>query len=492
MILIRREFLLNALKLFDLALMVGSFLLTTLLILRKSAAMPFSDFFSMRIKVGNFVLFFALLVLWHVIFSSFGLYNSRRMSGRRRDAIETFKATTVGTFLICVAALAFRIRMVSPSFLLVFWATATAVAVTQRLLLRSVLERIRLRGRNLRNMLIVGTNSRALDFASRIEGSPELGYRILGFVDQEWTGLENLNSRGYLLSNPTRLMFAHNFIVSDLDHLPRFLRRNVVDEVVIALPFGSLHSQAARIAVLCEEQGITTRVLSNIFDLKVPHARAEEFEATSLITNHTGIAEGWPVLVKRGLDIVLSAILLVMLAPLMLLVAALIKFTSPGPVLFTQNRVGYNKRIFKIYKFRTMTPGAEQRIKELEHLNEVSGPVFKIKNDPRITSIGKLLRQTSIDELPQLFNVLIGDMSLVGPRPLPERDYQGFNQDWQRRRFSVRPGITCLWQVAGRSSITFDKWMQLDLQYIDTWSLSRDLEILLRTIPAVLKGSGAA
>jgi exopolysaccharide biosynthesis polyprenyl glycosylphosphotransferase len=479
MIPIRREFLLNALKLFDLALMVGSFLLTTLLILRKSGAMPFSDFFSMRIKVGNFVLFFGLLVLWHVIFSSFGLYNSRRMSGRRRDAIEAFKATTGGTLLIWVAALAFRIRMISPSFLLVFWATATAVAVTQRLLLRSVLERIRLRGRNLRNTLIVGTNSRALDFASQIEGSPELGYRILGFVDQEWTGLENLNIRGYS-------------IVSDFDHLRSFVRDNVVDEVVIALPFGSLHSQAARIAVLCEEQGITTRVLSNIFNLKAAHARAEEFEGTSLITNHTGIAEGGPVLVKRGLDIVLSAILLVMLAPLMVLVAALIKFTSPGPVLFTQNRVGYNKRIFKIYKFRTMTPGAEQRIKELEHLNEVSGPVFKIKNDPRITSTGKLLRQTSIDELPQLFNVLKGDMSLVGPRPLPERDCEGFDQDWQRRRFSVRPGITCLWQVAGRSSIPFDKWMQLDLEYIDTWSLCRDLEILLRTIPAVLKGSGAA
>jgi lipopolysaccharide/colanic/teichoic acid biosynthesis glycosyltransferase len=149
--------------------------------------------------------------------------------------------------------------------------------------------------------------------------------------------------------------------------------------------------------------------------------------------------------VKRGLDIVVSAILLVLLAPLLLLVAILIKVTSPGPVLFIQNRVGYNKRRFKVYKFRTMTPGAEHKIKELEHLNEVSGPAFKIKNDPRITPVGKLLRKTSIDELPQLFNVLKGDMSLVGPRPLPERDYAGFNQDWQRRRFSVRPGITCLW-----------------------------------------------
>jgi len=475
----RRVILLNVLKLVDLALMVGSFLLTTLLILREGSAKTFSDFLSMRVKVGNFVLFFVLLVLWHVIFAAFGLYDSRRISGRTADAIDTFKATMIGTFLIAVAALAFHIRMISPGFLLVFWLTATAVAVIQRLFLRSVLERIRLKGRNLRHMLIVGTNSRALEFASMIEARPELGYRIIGFVDQEWTGLKNLDGHG-------------DSVLSDFDHLSNFLRTSVVDEIVIALPFGSLHPQAAKIAVLCEEQGITTRVLSNVFDLKVAHARVDEFEGTSLITNYTGSAESWPVLVKRGLDILLSGILLVMLLPLMLLVAALIKLTSPGPVLFIQNRVGYNKRKFKIYKFRTMTPGAEQRIKELERLNEVSGPVFKIKNDPRITPVGKLLRKTSIDELPQLFNVLKGDMSLVGPRPLPVRDYEGFNQDWQRRRFSVRPGITCLWQINGRSSIPFDKWMQLDLQYIDTWSLWLDLEILARTIPAILKGSGAA
>jgi exopolysaccharide biosynthesis polyprenyl glycosylphosphotransferase len=479
MIPFRREILLKALKLFDQALMVGAFLLTTLLVVRGSSLVPFSELLSMRVKLVNLVIFFVLLVLWHVTFSSFGLYNSRRMSGRRRDAIEVSKATTVGTLLIAIAARAFHIRMISPSFLLVLWATVTAVAVTHRLVLRFVLERIRLRGRNLRTMLIVGTNSRALEFARMIAASSELGYRIIGFVDQEWDGLKNFCSWEFS-------------IVSDFEHLSYFLRTNVVDEVVIALPFGSLHPQATKIAALCQEQGITTRILSNIFDLKVVHAQIEEFEGTSLITHHTGIAEGWPVLVKRGLDILLSAIVLVLLAPLLLLVGALIKLTSPGPVLFTQNRVGYNKRIFKIYKFRTMTLGAEQKIKELEHLNEVSGPVFKIKNDPRITPVGKLLRKTSIDELPQLFNVLKGDMSLVGPRPLPVRDYEGFEQDWQRRRFSVRPGITCLWQINGRSSIPFDKWMQLDLQYIDTWSLWRDLEILMRTIPAILKGSGAA
>jgi len=476
---IRRQILLYAVKLFDLVLMVGSFLLATLLIVRGSGAMSLSDFFAMRIKVGNFVLFCALLVLWHASFSGFGLYNSRRLSSCTADAVDTFGATTVGTLLIAVAAVAFRIRMISPGFLLVFWATATTVMVSQRLFLHSLRGRIRLRGRNLRNMLIVGTNSRALELTAQIEARPELGYRIMGFVDREWTGLQNFKSSGYS-------------VVSDFDNLPSFLRTSVVDEVVIALPIASLHKHAAKIAAVCEEQGIITRVLPNIFNLKVARTRAEEFGSTPFITNYTGVAEGWPLLAKRGFDIVLSAILLVGLAPLLLVVGALIKLTSPGSVLFTQSRLGLNKRRFQIYKFRTMTADAEQRIKQVEHLNEVSGPVFKISNDPRITPVGNFLRKTSIDELPQLFNVLKGDMSLVGPRPLPLRDYEGFDQDWARRRFSVRPGITCLWQINGRSSVPFDKWMQLDLQYIDGWSLWLDLQILARTIPAVLKGSGAA
>ena len=151
-----------------------------------------------------------------------------------------------------------------------------------------------------------------------------------------------------------------------------------------------------------------------------------------------------------------------------------------------------NKRRFKIYKFRTMVPDAEKLMSALEKDNEAGGPVFKMKNDPRITRIGRALRKSSVDELPQLFNVLRGDMSLVGPRPLPVRDYEGFNEDWQRRRFSVKPGITCLWQVNGRSGVSFDQWMLLDLQYMDEWSIWLDLKILAKTVPAVFRGEGAA
>jgi exopolysaccharide biosynthesis polyprenyl glycosylphosphotransferase len=276
-----------------------------------------------------------------------------------------------------------------------------------------------------------------------------------------------------------------------LDNLGSFLRGTAVDEVVIALPMGSLHSDAAKIAALCEEQGITTRVLSS-FDLKLARSTAEEFEGATIVTHYIGVDESWQLFMKRFFDVCISICVLLAFSPLLLIIAVLIKLTSPGPVLFNQYRVGLHKHQFRIYKFRTMVQDAERQMAKLEEFNEVSGPVFKIKNDPRTTPLGKILRRTSLDELPQLFNVLKGDMSLVGPRPLPVRDYQGFNEDWQRRRFSIRPGITCLWQIMGRSAIPFEQWMRLDLQYIDQWSLQLDMKILLRTIPAVLKGSGAA
>jgi lipopolysaccharide/colanic/teichoic acid biosynthesis glycosyltransferase len=184
--------------------------------------------------------------------------------------------------------------------------------------------------------------------------------------------------------------------------------------------------------------------------------------------------------------------MLVFLSPLFLVVAVLVKLASPGPVFFRQIRVGLNKRQFSIYKFRTMVANAEQLQDQLLSMNEMTGPVFKIKKDPRITPLGRVLRNASIDELPQLFNVLMGDMSLVGPRAMSFRDYQLFDKDWQRRRFCVKPGITCLWQIRGRNSIPFEKWMELDMQYIDTWSLWLDFKILAQTVPVVLLGTGAA
>jgi exopolysaccharide biosynthesis polyprenyl glycosylphosphotransferase len=281
-------------------------------------------------------------------------------------------------------------------------------------------------------------------------------------------------------------------VVTDFINLPEYLRQKVVDEVAICLPIKSFFDQINSIAKLCEKQGVITRYLSNFIDLRQSQTDVEDFLGEPLVAHYTGRMRGGNILIKRALDITISALSIVFLTPLGAIIAILIKVTSPGPVFFFQERVGLNKRRFHLYKFRTMVPDAEAKQADLECANEASGPVFKIKDDPRITPIGKFLRKASIDELPQLLNVLKGDMSLVGPRALPIRDFNGFTKDWHRRRFSVRPGITCLWQVNGRSSIPFEQWMELDMKYIDSWSLWLDLRILFKTIPAVLRGTGAA
>ena len=402
-------------------------------------------------------------------------------STRRWEEIwDISRATTLGTLVVAVFGVAFRM-MVNRLFLVVFFVVATS-ASDPELIIRGRLAYARRHGQNTRNLLVIGTNTRALQLVDRIQRKPELGYRILGFADEDWFGMEEFKKQGHSL-------------VSDLDALPSYVRRNVVDEVVLALPIRSFHGFASQIASACEQQGIMVRFLPNIFDLKEARHRAEELDGDPLISHESTITDFWGLTIKRAIDVAISLTAIILVSPVMLLTALLVKLTSPGPIFFVQNRLGLNKRMFQIYKFRTMVMDAEARLKDLEHQNEANGPVFKIKKDPRITLIGSFLRKTSIDELPQLFNVLKGEMSLVGPRPLQVRDYELFEvhcQDWQRKRFSVRPGITCLWQVMGRSSITFEKWMELDLQYIRNWSLWLDLEILAKTVPAVLKGSGAA
>ena len=475
-----RQVLTACFKLFDVGIMVVSFVLATVPVLQPHSIVSFAQFLALRVRVQNILFFGCLLVTWHMIFTGFGLYQSKRLSSRRDERADVVKATsTFAALLILMASSRSRINMVTPIFVATFWSASTLLVVSSRSVLRYLLGRRRAHGRNLRSILVVGTNSRARGFAKMIESKPELGYRLSGFVDDEWTGIHDFQQEGYSR-------------VASLDDFSVYLRSHAIDEVAIALPVPSYYLAASRIVAACEEQGVTIRFLSNIFHLRWARQSAEDFGEAPIISLYTGPREGWPLLLKRILDIAISLILILVSCPVFLVIALLIKLTTGGPILFLQDRVGRHKRTFRMYKFRTMVPDAERKLAELGHLNEVSGPVFKIRQDPRLTPIGKFLRKTSIDELPQLWNVLKGDMSLVGPRPLPLRDYQGFDQDWQRRRFSVPPGITCLWQIHGRSSLPFERWMELDMHYIDHWSLWLDLQILARTIPAVLKGTGAA
>jgi exopolysaccharide biosynthesis polyprenyl glycosylphosphotransferase len=474
----RRQILLKMFMLLDPSLLTFSFLVAAVPTWHLTEFTSFAAFFSIRIKLLNLLTFLGLFYFWHVIFSALGLYGSRRLADVREEAVIVLKATSAAALVLGFVGAFFRVRMINPAFIAMFWIVATSTILLSRLALRELLRRARRRGRNLRQLLIVGTNPRALEFAHAIEGRPELGYQLVGFVDEEWIGNREFGKNGKSL-------------VSDLDHFPDILRERVIDEVAIALPMKSFYSQAARIVTQCQEQGAIVRVMANIFETQKGWVNNSHLGGMELATFDSHSSDGWPMVCKRLLDIFISSLSLIALAPMFLIVAILIKLDFSGPVFFIQDRVGLNKRRFQMYKFRTMVRDAEKKQRELETLNEADGPVFKIKNDPRVTRLGKYLRKASIDELPQLLNVLIGDMSLVGPRPLPLRDYQGFDQDWVRRRFSVRPGITCLWQVNGRSSVSFKEWMELDLHYIDHWSFWLDVKLLAKTIPAVFKGVGA-
>jgi len=474
----RRQFLVSAFRLFDLGILGLSCLIAAIQIWHLTEFSSFASFISMRVKVLNIVVALALFYSWRIVFTAFGLYRSRRLRTQTQEYADVLKATTSAALVLGVAAVIFRVSAFTPAFVGLFWLLASSLILLSRWILRMGLKWARLHGRNLRQMLVIGTNMRAIEFARTIEARHELGYQLIGFVDEAWNGFKDFEENG-------------DKVVCDLEHFPRYLRERIVDEVAIALPMKSYYSRAADIVSMCREQGVIVRVLTNIFDLPPGGTREALLDDLAVATFGGTVFEGWPFVFKRLFDICVSGILLILLMPLLLVVAVAVRLDSRGPVLFLQERVGLNKRRFQVYKFRTMVTNAEKKQAQIEGLNEADGPVFKIKNDPRITRLGKYLRKASIDELPQLLNVLTGEMSLVGPRPLPIRDYQGFDQDWLRRRFSVRPGITCLWQINGRSSLSFQEWMKLDMRYIDSWSFWLDLKILVMTIPAVLRGSGA-
>ena len=420
-----------------------------------------------------------LAFAWHCSLVSSGCYKSYRVARLHeqvmaiaRGALLTAACTAGWFYLACSPPADVLLSRSTAS--VIFGLTCFAMLVLTRVAGRMLTHTLRRRGRNLRHVLLVGSNQRAVSIAEMLRLERELGYRVVGFVDDQW----------HFDAAPQR---CKDMLIGTPKSFLDLLRRLPLDEVILTLPIASNYDFFQQVMEWCAQQGIVVRCDACLFRASAPTNATEP----QLITLHEAAHDEWYLGMKRFLDVLLSASLLGVFAPLLGLVALAVAVSSPGPVIFSQERVGLGKRRFQIYKFRTMVMNAEALQGSLEHLNHANGPVFKVKVDPRITRVGHLLRKTSLDELPQLLNVLRGDMSLVGPRPLPTRDYLGFSIDAHRRRFSVKPGITGLWQISGRSEITFDHWMKLDMQYIDQWSLWLDAKILLQTIPAVLRGSGA-
>jgi exopolysaccharide biosynthesis polyprenyl glycosylphosphotransferase len=407
------------------------------------------------------------------------LHNLYRMRSRWsirsevRDVLRADLLLAVATFS---ALFLFKLPTVSRRFLITLFVIQVIVTLASRISIRLALRALRDRGYNSRYMLIVGTGQPARSFADRVERHRELGLRVIGHLALA-SDVAGPTASGRVGPRP---------ILGTVDDIEEILHGRVVDEVAICLSAEHV-ALVEPITRLCEEEGRIVRIPLGDLGLTLPGGRVEDFDGIPLLSLVYGPDRIVALIGKRLLDVGLGTLALVILAPVMALVALAVATVDGGPVLFRQTRVGLHGRPFEVTKFRTMLPDAEGRLDELQAHNEIRGPAFKLTNDPRLTRTGRILRATSLDELPQIWNVLLGEMSLVGPRPPLPREVEDYDL-WHRRRLSMKPGITGLWQVQGRREEDFDRWVELDLAYIDRWSIWLDFKIMARTIPAMFQG----
>ena len=415
----------------------------------------------------------ALVVVIVISLSVFCLYlnhayESMRVKTLRKILAETFMAN-LQTFGIVVALIfVYKLKTMSRGFVLVYFSFFFVSVFLRRALLVEFLRVFRRKGRNYVSVLVIGANETARRFVRMLSMQKGFGFKVVGYLS---------DSEG-------------RSVIGRFEDLDRILKENIVDKVVFACRDEEMAwEDLMGYLEICEEYGVRTAMISRFTNTRYSRMSLENLGRLNLVTYSAKNAPLHATMAKRALDLALSAFALAMLAPVLAAVAAAIRLESEGPVFFRQKRYGLNGRIFEVLKFRTMCEDAEKRRDKLQAKNEMSGPVFKIKNDPRITRVGKFLRKHSLDELPQFVNVFRGEMSIVGPRPLPTYEIEKIERR-HRRRLSVKPGLTCLWQVSGRNNIDFEGWMDLDMKYIDNWSLRMDFLLMLKTFTTVLRGTG--
>jgi exopolysaccharide biosynthesis polyprenyl glycosylphosphotransferase len=438
------------------------------------AILPLRQEFFLTVHIKALILGFAL-VAWVTMALWLEVYE--KLDAGHPRVILRDSARQCGYGVLCMIVFEYVLRLdLSRPFLFLFAVYTWILLLLFRLTAGRLVGIIRREFAAPHYVMVVGTGERARRMGQLLEQSLEYGIRLRGFLTEQ----ENA---------PAEIALGSVYKVRPIAELPFILRQHVVDEVIFAVGSESL-AELEEIFLLCDEEGVRTRVAVDFF----PHVNStvtlDRFGTTPLLTFSAAPYDEIRLLLKRGIDIILAAAGLIVLAPMMAGLAILIRVTSPGPAIFRQVRCGLNGRRFLFYKFRSMCHNAEELKQGLVHLNSRDEVVFKIPDDPRLTGIGRYLRKFSVDEWPQLWNVLRGDMSLVGPRPAIPSEVEQYKR-WQRRRLRMRPGLTCLWAVSGRDKVDFETWMKLDMQYIDNWSLALDWKILLRTIPRVLTGRGA-
>jgi exopolysaccharide biosynthesis polyprenyl glycosylphosphotransferase len=411
------------------------------------------------------------VIAWMMLF-----FDLRQQQLRRTSLATTLRATLSGLAILTLVA-AFVIETIYPGLnvgqaIVCFWlwSLSLTIAVTS---LNFIVRRLFLDSDH--NVLILGTGPLARRAWREIRTTHWGSLKVVGFSDTSCLPSASSDVKAKYLG--------------DVNALESLLLRHAVDLIVVALPVRSCYDTIQDVVSTAQAGGIDLFSFNDPFPVGTESIQGS-YPRHLFEPNHT-MRNGLSKVAKRAFDVIASLIAMVALSPLLLLIACAVKLSSPGPVFFIQERYGYRRRKMRLIKFRTMVKDAETLLQSLEHLNEASGPIFKMRRDPRITPLGRLLRKTSLDELPQLWNVFIGDMSLVGPRPMSLRDVSLFSEAHLLRRFQVKPGITGLWQISGRSNLTFDQWIALDFSYIDRWSFGLDMQILLATIPAIVRGSGA-
>ncbi len=416
-----------------------------------------------------------------------GAYSSMRLSSVWR-LFRVALVSSVAVF-ISLAATLFVLKIdISRSFVALFVVLAGCGLALERYSVLKFLRYWRRKGRNFRNVVICGVGEQAVRLAREIVARPELGIHIRGFADLRPADLHQVVTSQQLRRDLEGTVQVGRVMVGT-SAVCRALEDYAIDEVIFT-DVVDVMPQVEEMILVCAEQGVRTTIAADLFSIGLIKSGMSYFGGMPLIHFQTPPGDSWELALKRAIDLAVSGAALVVLSPLFLALAVGVK-SSRGPVIFRQTRVGLNGRLFQMLKFRSMYDGAEKELAELKAKNEMDGPAFKMKDDPRVTPFGRFLRRFSLDELPQLWNVFIGEMSLVGPRPPIPGEVSLYERS-SRRRLSMRPGLTCTWQVSGRNEIKdFDSWVKLDLQYIDNWSLFGDFVLLLRTIPAVLFGVGA-
>jgi len=387
---------------------------------------------------------------------------------------DTLRVIIIGTLLFVGWLVATNTLDYGRSFFVVFAASDLLFLYGLRVVVLRFLHFLRVRGFSNQNVIVVGTGDLAKSTVDDLKEHPEWGFRVIGLLD--WEDMTTL------------WRYRDIPLIGSLPQMPEIIKNNQVDYVIFAVGHRNLDKVDSAFKI-CEEMGTEVCLLADFFSTNIARREITEFLGRPAFLYSTTSDSRFQIFLKGLIDHVGAMLGLIVISPLMILVAVVIKLTSRGPVFFKQERCGLNGRRFRVLKFRTMVQDAEKLKESLRDQNEMDGPAFKIKNDPRITRLGRILRKTSVDELPQLINVAKGEMSLVGPRP-PIPDEVVHYDRWQRRKLSMKPGLTCLWQVGDRNDTTFDEWMNLDLKYIDNWSLWMDTKILLKTIPTVINATG--